>query len=187
MNEEIIMAGFGGQGVMSMGKILAYAGMKEDKEVSWIPSYGPEMRGGTANCTVIISDQKIPSPMSSQPDSIIVMNYPSLEKFISQIKPGGKVFVNSSLVKEETLAENREQNDVEIIEIPAGDIASELGNNKVANMVILGAFITKKELVGLYTVKKALKWVLPERRHDIIPLNEKALERGKNLIKSTIS
>ena len=180
MNEEIIMAGFGGQGVMSMGKVLAYAGMKEQKEVSWIPSYGPEMRGGTANCTVIISDKKIPSPMSSKPDSIIVMNYPSFEKFLGKVKEGGTAFVNSSLIKD--IDKTRE--DVDIIAIPAGEIADELGNERVANMVILGAYVVKKEIIGLYTIKKALKWVLPQRRHDLIPLNEEALERGKNIIKS---
>ena len=179
MKEEIIMAGFGGQGVMSMGKILAYAGMKEQNEVSWIPSYGPEMRGGTANCTVIVSDKKIPSPMSSNPDSIMVMNYPSLEKFIDKVKSGGLVLINSSLIEVEV-----ERDDVEVIKVPANEIAKELGNNKVANMVMLGSYITKKKVVGLYTVKNALKEILPERRHNLIPINEKALERGKYLIET---
>ena len=141
MKEEVIIAGFGGQGVMSMGKILAYAGMKEQKEVSWIPSYGPEMRGGTAHCTVTISDKKIASPMSSNPDNIIVMNYPSLEKFINKVKSEGLVLINSSLINSTV-----DRKDVEVIEVPANAIARELGNNKIANMVMLGAYISRKNM-----------------------------------------
>ena len=181
MKEEVIIAGFGGQGVMSMGKILAYAGMKEQKEVSWIPSYGPEMRGGTDHCTVTISDKKIASPMSSNPDNIIVMNYPSLEKFINKVKSEGLVLINSSLINSTV-----DRKDVEVIEVPANAIARELGNNKIANMVMLGAYISRKNNIGIYPVKKALKEVLPVRRHNLIPLNEKALKRGKALVESEI-
>lgn len=181
MKEEIIIAGFGGQGVMSMGKILAYAGMKEQKEVSWIPSYGPEMRGGTAHCTVTVSDKKISSPMSSNPDTIMVMNYPSLEKFIDKVKPDGLVVINSSLIDSPVKRE-----DLNVVEIPANDIARELGNNRIANMVMLGAYITRKKNIGIYTVKKALKEVFPQRRHNLIPLNEKALERGKTLVENKV-
>ena len=181
MNEEIIMAGFGGQGVMLMGNILAYAGMKEQKEVSWIPSYGPEMRGGTANCTVIVSDNKIPSPMPSKPDSLIAMNFPSLNKFMEQVKSDGLIFINSSLVNKEVSVK-----ETEIVNVPAGDIASDLGNDRVANMIILGAYVTKTKIVGLNTVKNALKWALSENKHDLIPLNEEALERGKEIIKSGV-
>lgn len=176
MKEEVIMAGFGGQGVMSIGKLLSYAGMKEKKEVSWMPSYGPEMRGGTANCTVIVSDKKIPSPLSSKPDSIIVMNLPSLDKFAPKVKSGGTIFVNSSLISKEV-----QRDDVEVIKIPANKIADELGNSKAANMAMLGAYIAKKEIVNLDTVKNSLKNVLPERRHSLIPINKKALNRGKEL------
>ena len=176
MKEEVIMAGFGGQGVMSIGKLLSYAGMKEEKEVSWMPSYGPEMRGGTANCTVIVSDKKIPSPLSSNPDSIIVMNLPSLDKFAPKVKSGGSIFVNSSLISKEV-----ERDDVEVIKVPANEIANELGNSKAANMAMLGAFVAKKGLVDLETVKESLKNVLPERRHDLIPINKKSLDKGYNL------
>lgn len=173
MKKEIIMAGFGGQGVMSMGKMLAYAGMKEGKEVSWMPSYGPEMRGGTANCTVIISDKKIPSPFSSKPDVIMVMNRPSLEKFIDRIKTGGLLILNSSLVNQDIV-----RNDLDLIKIPANQIAGELGSDKIANMVMLGAYICKTNIVQLETLKNSLENILPPRNHDLIPLNLKALDRG---------
>ena len=176
MKEEVIMAGFGGQGVMSIGKLLSYAGMKESKEVSWMPSYGPEMRGGTANCTVIVSDNKIPSPLSSKPDSIIVMNLPSLDKFAPKVKSGGTIFVNSSLISKEV-----ERDDVEVIKVPANEIANELGNNKAANMAMLGAYVSNKNIVDLETVKNSLENVLPERRHDLIPINKKALDKGNEL------
>ncbi|HKL13177.1 MAG TPA: 2-oxoacid:acceptor oxidoreductase family protein [Halanaerobiales bacterium] len=174
MNEEIIMAGFGGQGIMLMGKLLSYAGMKEDKEVSWMPSYGPEMRGGTANCTVIVSDKKIPSPMSSRPDTIIVMNLPSLDKFLPKVKSGGTVFMNSSLIGKDV-----EREDVKVIKVPANKIANELGNARVANMVMLGSYIEEKDIVKPETVKKSLESVLSARNQDLIEMNVKALERGK--------
>jgi len=174
MNEEIIMAGFGGQGIMMMGKLLTYAGMKEEKEVSWMPSYGPEMRGGTANCTVIISDKKIPSPMSSKPDSIIVMNLPSLDKFLPKVKSGGTVFMNSSLIEEEVT-----RDDVKVIKVPANEIANELGNSKIANMVMLGSFVEEKKIVEPATVKDSLENVLSARNQKLIDLNVKALEKGK--------
>src|SRR6056297_953442 len=174
MNEEIIMAGFGGQGIMFMGKLLSYAGMKEDKEVSWMPSYGPEMRGGTANCTVIVSDKKIPSPMSSKPDTIIVMNLPSLDKFLSQVKSGGTIFMNSSLIEKEV-----ERDDVKVIKVPANKIANELGNSRVANMVMLGSYLEEKDIVKPATVKKSLEDVLSARNQDLIDMNVKALDRGK--------
>lgn len=177
MKEEIIIAGFGGQGVMSIGKMLAYAGMKEDKEVSWMPSYGPEMRGGTAHCTVKIYSEKIPSPFSSKPDTIIVMNLPSLEKFEPMVKKGGTIFMNSSLINEEP---NRE--DLEVIKIPANKIANSLGNNQIANMVMLGAYLAKKRIIKINTVKESLASVFPERRHDLIPVNRKALDKGASLV-----
>ncbi len=174
MNEEIIMAGFGGQGIMLMGKLLTYAGMKEDKEVSWMPSYGPEMRGGTANCTVIISDKRIPSPMSSKPDSIIVMNLPSLDKFLPKVKSGGTVFMNSSLIAEEVT-----RDDVKVIKVPANEMANEIGNSKIANMVMLGSFVEEKNIVKPETVKESLEKVLSARNQKLIDLNVKALEKGK--------
>jgi 2-oxoglutarate ferredoxin oxidoreductase subunit gamma len=175
--EEVIMAGFGGQGVMLMGQLLAYSGMKEDKEVSWMPSYGPEMRGGTANCTVIVSKERIASPVVSKPTTVIVMNRPSLDKFESQVKEGGNLFINSSLIEKEA-----KRDDINVIKVPANEIANELGNNRVANMVMLGAFIAKTEVVDFDAVMSALKKVLPEHRHNLLPLNEKALKRGKGVI-----
>jgi len=177
MKEEIIIAGFGGQGVMSMGRLLTYSGMKEGDEVSWMPSYGPEMRGGTANCTVIISDIKIPSPLSSRPDTVIAMNLPSLEKFAPMVKSGGTVILNSSLIESEV-----KRDDVKVIKIPANDIAIELGNSKVANMVMAGAYLAVRKIIEFDTLKESLKDVLPKRRHNLIPLNEKAIDRGIKLI-----
>ena len=174
MKEEIILAGFGGQGIMLMGKLISYAGMKEDKEVSWMPSYGPEMRGGTANCTVIVSDKKIPSPMSSNPDTIIVMNLPSLDKFLPELKSGGTVLLNSSLIEKEVT-----RDDVKVIKVPANEIANELGNAKVANMVMLGSYLAEKDIVKPETVKKSLKSVLSARNTKLVDMNIEALERGK--------
>ncbi len=182
MQEEIIMAGFGGQGVMSIGQLLAYSGMTEGLNVSWMPSYGPEMRGGTANCTVIVSDSKIASPLTSKPDSVIVMNLPSQDKFSPKVKEGGLIVTNSSLIDKEV-----EREDVEVIKVQANKIANELGNTKVANMIMLGAYLAKREMISLETVKKSLTSVLPERHHGLIPLNEEALERGFELVKDSVS
>lgn len=174
MKEEIILAGFGGQGIMLMGKLISYAGMKEGKEVSWMPSYGPEMRGGTANCTVIVSDKLIPSPMTTQPDSIIVMNLPSFDKFLPQVKSGGTVFLNSTLIEEDV-----KRDDIKVIKIPANEIANQLGNSKIANMVMLGSYLEVKDVIKLKTVKNSLESVLSARNQDLIDLNIKALEKGK--------
>lgn len=176
-SEELIIAGFGGQGVMLMGELLAYAGMKESKEVSWIPSYGPEMRGGTANCTVIISEDMIASPVVSKPSTVIVMNRPSLDKFESQIKEGGNLFINSSLIEKES-----ERDDIKTIEVPANEIANELGNSKVMNMVMLGAVVAELGLVDFKLLINALKSVLPEHRQNLLSLNEIALKQGQALI-----
>ncbi|MBM7622785.1 2-oxoacid:acceptor oxidoreductase family protein [Sporohalobacter salinus] len=175
--EEMILAGFGGQGVMLMGKLLCHAGMKENKEVSWMPSYGPEMRGGTANCTVIISEEMIASPVVSEPSTVIVMNRPSLDKFEPQIKEGGNLFVNTSLIDKEP-----ERDDINIIEVPANEIADELGNNKIANMAMLGAVIEELGLVDLTSIVNALEDKLSKRNRDLLPLNKKALDKGKELV-----
>lgn len=177
MKQEIVMAGFGGQGVMSMGMLLAYAGMVEGKEVSWMPSYGPEMRGGTANCTVIVSDKRIASPVIPNPDTSIVMNLPSLDKFEPLIKSGGLLIINSSLIEKES---NR--TDIEIIKVPCNEIANELGNSKVANMVALGAYVQKTGILPLEAIKKALKKVFAGKEK-LIPLNETALQRGADLVR----
>ncbi|MFW5996158.1 MAG: 2-oxoacid:acceptor oxidoreductase family protein [Halanaerobiaceae bacterium] len=176
MYEEIVIAGFGGQGVMSLGKVIAHAGMKAGKEISWIPSYGPEMRGGTANCTVIISDKRIPSPFSSEPDTAIIMNLPSMNKFIGQVKSGGKALINSSLIDEEIA-----RKDIKLIRVPAGKIASRLGNDRVANMVMLGAYLNTIELLSPDDIEKSLKKILPERRHNLLAINKKALKEGLKL------
>ena len=179
MLQEIILAGFGGQGVMSMGQLLAYAGLVEDKHVSWIPSYGPEMRGGTANCSVTISDEEVSSPIITEPDTLIVLNRPSLEKFEKDVKPGGWVIINSSMIDIEP-----QRQDLKIIKIPASALADEnLGNSRVANMIILGAFIELTGAVTLDSVLGALKKVLPDYRHNLIPLNRQALELGIKLAK----
>ncbi len=177
MKQEVIMAGFGGQGVMSMGMLLAYAGMMEGKEVSWMPSYGPEMRGGTANCTVIVSDKRIASPITPSPDTSIVMNLPSLDKFSSMIKPGGELIINSSLIEKDT---NR--TDIEVIKVPCNEIANELGNSRVANMVALGAYLQKTGILPLESIVKAMKKVFAGKEH-LIPLNETALQRGAAVVK----
>lgn len=178
MNEphELVFAGFGGQGVLSMGQILAYAAMVEGKEVSWMPSYGPEMRGGTANCIVIISEARISSPIVSTFDSAIILNQPSLDKFLSKIKPGGLlVYEQSTIIKKPS------RNDVEILCIPGIKEGQELTSKQVANMVLLGAFLERRPIVSPENVLKALKKVLPQHRQHLLPVNERALQRGKEL------
>lgn len=178
MNEELIIAGFGGQGVLSMGMTLAYAGMVEDKQVAWIPSYGPEMRGGTANCTVIVSDTNVSSPIISSYDTVIVLNQPSLDKFESKVKPGGMLIYETNNVM--TLPTRK---DIDIYAIPAAVEAEKIGNKKTMNMIILGAFLTKKPLVSIKSIMEGLSKVLPERNHHLLPVNEKALKHGMALIK----
>jgi 2-oxoglutarate ferredoxin oxidoreductase subunit gamma len=177
--QEIIFAGFGGQGILSMGQILAYSAMIENKEVSWMPSYGPEMRGGTANCIVIVSTSRISSPIVSTFDSAIVLNQPSLDKFEHAVKPGGLlIFEESSIINPPTRKE------IDCLGIPAMVEAQKLNKKQVANMIILGAFLEKKPVVKLENVLSALRKVLPERHHHLIPVNEKALEIGRNIAKS---
>ncbi|OEF95540.1 2-oxoacid:ferredoxin oxidoreductase subunit gamma [Vulcanibacillus modesticaldus] len=177
MLHEIIIAGFGGQGVMSMGQLLAYSGMHEDKQVSWLPSYGPEQRGGTANCSVIISDEPVGSPVISHPSVAIVLNKPSFDKFEPLVSPGGILIVNSSLVDKKS-----SRDDITVIEVPASEIANEIGEPKVANSVILGTFLKLTNAVSPDSIIEALKKVLPERRHNLIPANKVALEKGAELI-----
>ncbi|HKI78111.1 MAG TPA: 2-oxoacid:acceptor oxidoreductase family protein [Ignavibacteriaceae bacterium] len=174
---EIIFAGFGGQGILSMGQIISYAAMIEEKEVSWMPSYGPEMRGGTANCTVIVSGSRISSPIVSTYDSAIVLNQPSLDKFEKCVKKGGLlIYEESSIINPPT------RDDIEVISIPANEEALKLNMKKVANMILVGAFLEKRPLVKAENILKALKKVLPERHHHLIPVNEKALTIGKQIV-----
>ena len=177
MLEELIIAGFGGQGVLSMGMTLAYAGMVENKEISWMPSYGPEMRGGTANCIAIISDSKISSPIISEFDSAIVLNQPSMEKFESKVKPGGLlIYESSNIFKPST------RTDIEIIGIPAATEAVKMKNSKILNMIMLGAYLERKPVVKIDSIIEALKKVLPERYHNLLPINKEALNRGAELV-----
>ncbi len=179
MTEEIIIAGFGGQGVLSMGKILAYSGIMQDKEVSWLPSYGPEMRGGTANVTVIISSDKISSPTLNKYDSLVVLNQQSLEKFESEVKPGGILLYDPN-----GIAKLPTRTDIEIYKIDALSLAKQLGNAKTFNMIVLGAYLKIKPIVKLENVLAGLKKSLPERHHKLIPMNEEAIKIGmKNLEK----
>jgi len=177
MTEEILISGFGGQGVLSMGQILCYAGVIEDKEVSWMPSYGPEMRGGTANCITIISDTKISSPIISRYDTLIALNQLSIDKFESKVKTGGLlIYEQSSVIRVP------ERNDIEVIGIEAARQASLLNNTKIMNMIVLGAFLKKRNIIQLENIIKGLKLVLPERYHKLIPLNETALYKGMELV-----
>ena len=176
--EELIVAGFGGQGVLSLGMTLAYAGMVEGKEISWMPSYGPEMRGGTANCITIISDNKISSPIIANFDSAIVLNQPSMDKFAPRVKPGGLLLYESgNIFKPST------RTDIEIIGIPASTEALLMKNAKIMNMIILGAYLELKPVVKNESILEALKKVLPEKYHHLLPINLQALEKGEALVK----
>jgi 2-oxoglutarate ferredoxin oxidoreductase subunit gamma len=177
MTEELIIAGFGGQGVLSMGKILAYSGVMEDKEVSWMPSYGPEQRGGTSNVTVIISDERICSPIISKYDTAIVLNQQSLDKFESTVKPGGLLIYDPNGITHEPT-----RKDINIYKIAATEKAQEMGISKVFNMVVLGGFLKLKPIVGSEFIHKGLEKSLPARHHNLIPQNEEAIELGKTLI-----
>jgi len=176
MIEEIIVAGFGGQGVLLLGQVLAQAGMLEGKHVSWFPSYGPEMRGGTANCSVVISTGEIGSPVVSEPDTAIVMNLPSLTRFGPLVEPGGLLILNSSLINEPF-----RRDDIEVVNVPASEEAQALGNARVANMVVLGVYLAASDIIKPESVYRALPAVLPERHHDLLPLNEAAIQRGMEL------
>ncbi|MCK9202975.1 MAG: 2-oxoacid:acceptor oxidoreductase family protein [Bacteroidales bacterium] len=181
MTEEIIIAGFGGQGVLSMGKILAYSGVMQNKEVSWMPSYGPEMRGGTANVTVIISDERISSPILNAFDTAILLNQQSMDKFERTVKPGGLLIYDPN-----GITRSPERKDINIYSIEAADEAAKLGLSKVFNMIVLGAFLKLKPLVGPEYLHKGLEKSLPARHHKMIPENEKAVEIGKNLLKPVL-
>ncbi|MCX7680472.1 MAG: 2-oxoacid:acceptor oxidoreductase family protein [Anaerolineae bacterium] len=173
MQEEIIISGFGGQGALFAGQLLAYAAMDQGYHVTWIPSYGPEMRGGKARCTVVISDEEIGSPLVRRPSSAIVLNIPSMEAFEPAVKPGGVLVVNSSLVPQKS-----ERDDIRVFYLPATDIATELGNVRLANVVCLGALVRATGILPLEAVKQALDKHLPERYRTLLALNNQALDRG---------
>ncbi len=177
MTEEIIIAGFGGQGVLSMGKIMAYSGVMQDMEVSWMPSYGPEMRGGTANVIVILSENRISSPIIREFDTAIILNQQSLDKFENDIKPGGTLIYDGN-----GITRHPERKDITVYRIDAMDEATSMEMSKVFNMVVLGGYLKVKPILKLDNVVEGLKKSLPERYHKLIPANEKALHRGMEII-----
>ena len=173
MTEEIIIAGFGGQGVLSMGKILAYSGIMQGQEVSWMPSYGPEMRGGTANVTVILSDERISSPILEKYNTAIILNQQSMDKFERTVKPGGLLLYDPNGIIRPPV-----RKDIDIYKIEGSKLAIAMGNTKISNMIILGAYLKIKPIVKFENVILGLKKSLPERYHHLIPLNEQALKTG---------
>ena len=173
MQQEVIIAGFGGQGVLFAGQLLAYAGMDTGKAVTWIPSYGPEMRGGTANCTVVISNEEIGSPFVKNPTAVLAMNLPSLDKYEHLVKPGGVLVVNASMVNRAVARQ-----DITVINLPANDIAEELGNKRAVNMVMLGALLAHSDILSLEALEAALEDHLPERHKKLQPANKAALRQG---------
>ncbi len=178
MNEEIIIAGFGGQGVLSMGKILAYSGIMQNMEVSWMPSYGPEMRGGTANVTVILSDDKVSSPVLLDYDSAIILNQQSLDKFEERIKPGGFLLYDGN-----GITRHPERKDINIFRVDAAEESTKMSSTRTFNMIVLGAYLKVKPIVKLENVIAGLEKSLPERHHHLIPVNENAIKRGLEIVK----
>jgi 2-oxoglutarate ferredoxin oxidoreductase subunit gamma len=177
MYQGIRISGFGGQGVISAGLLLAHSGMLENKNVSWFPAYGAEMRGGTANCSVVISNEEVASPIVTHPDTVIVMNEPSLAKFEPMVKKGGNLIINSSLVHTKP-----KRKDINIICIECNKIAGELGNTKAANLVALGAFVKTTNAVTIESIIKAMPKVFRHAKKEMFELNEKALEKGSQSI-----
>jgi len=173
MTLSFVLAGFGGQGVMLMGQILAQAGMQEGKNVTWFPSYGPEMRGGTANCTVVISDEPVASPIVDTPDVVVAMNIPSLLKFEPRLKRSGFLFLNSSVIDRKAT-----RSDIRVVEVPANEIADKIGNLRVANMVMLGAIIAVTNCVRKDSIVSALQYKLGEKGSSLLELNIEAIEAG---------
>jgi len=173
MQKEIIIAGFGGQGVLFSGQVMAYAAMDSGKEVTWIPSYGPEMRGGTANCTVVIADDEIGSPLVKNPPLAIALNLPSFDKYEDVLAPGGTLIVNQSMVDR-----GAKRSDIHVIQVPCNEIAEEIGDKKLVNMVAVGALLTALPELNVKDVEKALEAHLPARHKHLLPKNYEALKRG---------
>ena len=178
MTFETIMAGFGGQGLLFSGKVLAHAALLENKELSWLPSYGPEMRGGTCNCSVIVSDSPVGSPIIAHPNVLMVMNEPSLDKFEDTVQSGGTIFVDSSLI-----ARKVKRTDVEVVYIPATEMAKAMEALSLANMIILGAIVAKLGCVKEETITEALKHTISARKANLLDLNLKAVASGIKFIK----
>lgn len=177
MKESILIAGFGGQGIMLLGKLLAYTAMQEGYLVSMIPSYGPEMRGGTANCIVTIADEKIGSPVAAHPDTVIIMNQPSLERFAPAVKKGGRIFVNSCLVRKglDKIVQR------ELITVPANRLAREIGEERAANMVLLGAYLARNRFLKMDSIRESLREFIGKKGERLLALNYRALEMGANI------
>ena len=180
MQTEIVIAGFGGQGVLFTGQLLSYAAMDCGKEVTWIPSYGPEMRGGTANCTVIISDEEIGSPQVRNPAAVIAMNLPSLDKYEALVKPGGVLIINASLVNR-----NATRSDIKAVAIPANEIAEQIGDRRLTNMVLLGGLLANLPVLSLENLQAAIRVHTPARHQKLMPLNLLALEQGATFLAQT--
>lgn len=178
MKDEIIIAGFGGQGVLSMGKILAYAALENDLEVTWMPSYGPEQRGGTANVTVIISDEPISSPILDSYDTAVILNQQSLDKFENKVKPGGTLIYDPYGIHRAPT-----RTDIRVVPVDAMEATFEMKNSKTYNMILLGALLALRPVVPIDAVIKGLKKTLPERHHHLIPLNQQAIDKGMELAK----
>lgn len=176
MTTNILLAGFGGQGILFAGKFIAYKGLTEGRELSWLPSYGPEMRGGTANCSVILSDDPVGSPIVSEPDVLIVMNLPSLDKYEKTVVPGGKIFVDSTLIERKV-----ERGDVDVYYIPATSLAQQIGAPTLANMIMVGKFIKETGAVSHDNLDAALKKVVSARHQDLFDINLKAINTGYEL------
>jgi len=180
MQNDVVMAGFGGQGILLIGKMLAYAGMREGKEVSWLPSYGPEMRGGTANCTVVISDRPVGSPVIQSPQAVVAMNLPSLDKFEPDVRSGGLLLINTSLIDRKA-----SRDDLTVIEVPANEIANELGNRRGANMVALGAYLGATGAVSVDGIVEVIRATFAAKP-GVIDVNITALQRGLEIGAATV-
>jgi 2-oxoglutarate ferredoxin oxidoreductase subunit gamma len=178
MQTELILSGFGGQGIMFAGQIISYAAMDAGKQVTWIPSYGPEMRGGTANCTVVIADEEIGSPVVKNPDAALAMNLPSLDKYEPMIKPGGVLVVNASMVDRAPL-----RTDIQFISVPCNEIAEELGNTRLSNMVAVGALMEMASVLTVEDIVAALTAHMPGRHQHLLPKNVEAIKRGAQYVR----
>ncbi len=175
MMTETILAGFGGQGILFAGKMLAYFGLMDSKEVSWLPSYGPEMRGGTANCSVCISDEPVGSPLVTEPDVLIVMNGPSYDKFINDVKPGGIAIIDSTLIEQKC-----ERTDIKCFYVPSTQMADESGLKGMANIILIGKLIKETGIASDEVIRKALEKIIPPAKAQLIDKNLAAIELGKN-------
>jgi 2-oxoglutarate ferredoxin oxidoreductase subunit gamma len=180
MSLKIVFSGFGGQGVLMMGYVLAVAGMNEDKHVTFMPAYGAEVRGGTANCTVVVSDEEIASPIASSPEYVVAMNHPSMIKYQNMVKTGGTMFLNSDLI---SAAPPRE--DIKVVKVPANTLAHEMGNDRALNMIMLGAVTATVGIVSEEALAKAIETVLEGKKRSLVEINQKALEKGSQYIASS--